>query len=52
VEDYTQIKHVAIELAGDAVKAWHYTIYGDAQADGAATAGGVPPEQDARIGKP
>ena len=33
VEDYTQIKHVAIELGGEVVKDWHYTIYGDAPAD-------------------
>jgi betaine-aldehyde dehydrogenase len=33
VEDYTQIKHVAIELDGEPVKAWHYTIYGDAPAE-------------------
>jgi betaine-aldehyde dehydrogenase len=29
-EDYTQIKHVMIELSGDARKGWHYTIFGDA----------------------
>jgi betaine-aldehyde dehydrogenase len=32
IEDYTQIKHVAIELGGDVRKDWHYTIYGDAPA--------------------
>jgi betaine-aldehyde dehydrogenase len=29
-EEYTQIKHVLIELSGDARKGWHYTIFGDA----------------------
>ena len=29
-EDYTQIKHVMIELTGDARKGWHYTAFGDA----------------------
>ncbi|HEY7779793.1 MAG TPA: aminobutyraldehyde dehydrogenase [Ktedonobacterales bacterium] len=29
-EDYTQIKHVMIELSGDARKGWQYTIFGDA----------------------
>jgi betaine-aldehyde dehydrogenase len=29
-EDYTQIKHVMIELSGEARKGWHYTIFGDA----------------------
>jgi betaine-aldehyde dehydrogenase len=29
-EEYTQIKHVMIELSGDARKGWHYTIFGDA----------------------
>jgi len=28
-EEYTQIKHVMIELSGDARKGWHYTIFGD-----------------------
>jgi betaine-aldehyde dehydrogenase len=28
-EEYTQIKHVMIELGGDARKSWHYTIFGD-----------------------
>jgi betaine-aldehyde dehydrogenase len=28
-EEYTQIKHVMIELSGEARKAWHYTIFGD-----------------------
>lgn len=44
VEDYTQIKHVAIELAGEARKDWHYTIYGDAPAD---AAGETAPESGA-----
>jgi betaine-aldehyde dehydrogenase len=29
-DEYTQIKHVMIELSGDARKSWHYTIFGDA----------------------
>jgi betaine-aldehyde dehydrogenase len=29
-EEYTQIKHVMIELSGDVRKNWHYTIFGDA----------------------
>lgn len=29
-EAYTQIKHVMIELSGEAHKGWHYTIFGDA----------------------
>jgi betaine-aldehyde dehydrogenase len=28
-EEYTQIKHVMIELSGEARKAWHYTAFGD-----------------------
>lgn len=28
-EEYTQIKHVMIELSGEARKNWHYTIFGD-----------------------
>ncbi len=28
-EEYTQIKHVMIELSGEARKAWHYTVFGD-----------------------
>jgi betaine-aldehyde dehydrogenase len=27
-EEYTQIKHVMVELSGEARKAWHYTIFG------------------------
>ena len=27
-EEYTRIKHVMIELTGDAEKPWHYTIFG------------------------
>src|SRR5438270_5057335 len=30
-EDYTQVKHVMIELYGEAHKSWHYTIFGDAE---------------------
>ena len=30
-EEYTQIKHVMIELEGAARKGWHYTIFGDAE---------------------
>ncbi len=30
-EEYTQIKHVMIELDGEARKGWHYTIFGDAE---------------------
>jgi betaine-aldehyde dehydrogenase len=29
-EEYTQIKHVMVELTGEARKSWHYTIFGDA----------------------
>jgi betaine-aldehyde dehydrogenase len=28
-EEYTQIKHVAIEITGEAEKGWHWTIFGD-----------------------
>jgi betaine-aldehyde dehydrogenase len=28
-EEYTQVKHVMIELTGEAEKPWHYTIFGD-----------------------
>ncbi|OGN86118.1 MAG: gamma-aminobutyraldehyde dehydrogenase [Chloroflexi bacterium GWC2_73_18] len=28
-EEYTQIKHVLVELSGEAEKGWHYTIFGD-----------------------
>jgi betaine-aldehyde dehydrogenase len=30
-DEYTQIKHVMIELFGEARKGWHYTIFGDAE---------------------
>lgn len=33
-EDYTQVKHVMVELTGEAEKAWHYTIFGDKPAGG------------------
>ena len=28
-DDYTQVKHVAVELDGAPEKGWHYTIFGD-----------------------
>jgi betaine-aldehyde dehydrogenase len=28
-EEYTQVKHVMVELTGQAQKPWHYTIFGD-----------------------
>ena len=31
-EEYTQLKHVMIELTGEAEKPWHYTIFGDPKA--------------------
>ncbi len=31
-EEYTRVKHVMIELTGEAEKAWHYTIFGDQKA--------------------
>jgi betaine-aldehyde dehydrogenase len=30
-EEYTQIKHVMIDLGGEVRKGWHYTIFGDAE---------------------
>jgi betaine-aldehyde dehydrogenase len=30
-EEYTQVKHVMVELTGVADKGWHYTIWGDPQ---------------------
>src|SRR5260370_25829642 len=30
-DEYTQIKHVMIELSNEARKGWHYTIFGDAE---------------------
>ncbi|MDQ2904713.1 MAG: gamma-aminobutyraldehyde dehydrogenase [Chloroflexota bacterium] len=30
-DEYTQIKHVMIELSDDDRKSWHYTIFGDAE---------------------
>jgi betaine-aldehyde dehydrogenase len=30
-EDYTQIKHVMMDLTNDNRKSWHYTIFGDAE---------------------
>jgi len=32
-EEYTQVKHVMVELTGVADKSWHYTIFGDAPAE-------------------
>jgi acyl-CoA reductase-like NAD-dependent aldehyde dehydrogenase len=31
LDEYTQIKHVAVDITGEASKDWHYTIYGDRQ---------------------
>jgi betaine-aldehyde dehydrogenase len=31
-DEYTQVKHVMIELTGEAEKGWHYQIFGDAPA--------------------
>ncbi len=31
IEDYTQVKHVMLDTTGDRRKAWHYTIFGDAE---------------------
>jgi betaine-aldehyde dehydrogenase len=28
-EEYTQVKHVMVELTGEPQKGWHYTIFGD-----------------------
>lgn len=28
-EEYTQVKHVMLELSGEAEKGWHYTVFGD-----------------------
>ena len=28
-EEYTRVKHVMLELSGEAEKGWHYTIFGD-----------------------
>ena len=28
-DEYTQVKHVMVELTGEAEKPWHYTIFGD-----------------------
>ncbi len=30
-DEYTQVKHVMIEITGEAEKAWHYTVWGDAK---------------------
>ena len=29
LEDYTEVKHVMVELTGAVRKGWHYTVYGD-----------------------
>lgn len=34
-EEYTRVKHVMIELSGDAEKPWHWTIFGDRPGAGA-----------------
>ncbi len=30
IEDYTEVKHVMLDITGDQRKGWHYTIFGDA----------------------
>jgi betaine-aldehyde dehydrogenase len=30
-EEYTQVKHVMVELTGEAEKGWHYTVVGEPQ---------------------
>ena len=32
-EEYTQVKHVMLELTGEREKGWHYTIFGDKPAE-------------------
>ena len=32
-EEYTQVKHVMLELTGEPEKGWHYTIFGDKPAE-------------------
>jgi betaine-aldehyde dehydrogenase len=32
-EEYTQVKHVMLELTGEPEKGWHYTIFGDKRAE-------------------
>jgi betaine-aldehyde dehydrogenase len=32
-DEYTQVKHVMLELTGEHEKGWHYTIFGDKPAD-------------------
>jgi betaine-aldehyde dehydrogenase len=29
LDDYTEVKHVMVDLSGDVRKGWHYTVYGD-----------------------
>ncbi len=31
-EEYTQVKHVMVELTGEPEKGWHYTVWGDQKA--------------------
>jgi betaine-aldehyde dehydrogenase len=32
-DEYTQVKHVMVELTGEPEKGWHYTIFGERKAD-------------------
>ena len=32
-EEYTQVKHVMLELTGEPEKGWHYTVFGDKPAE-------------------
>jgi betaine-aldehyde dehydrogenase len=32
-DEYTQVKHVMLELSGEPEKGWHYTVFGDKPAD-------------------
>ncbi len=41
-DEYTQVKHVMIELTGEAEKGWHYQIFGDAP-EGSVAPRGSPP---------
>jgi betaine-aldehyde dehydrogenase len=29
LDDYTEVKHVMVDLSGEVRKGWHYTVYGD-----------------------
>jgi betaine-aldehyde dehydrogenase len=33
LEECTRVKHVMIELTGEAEKPWHWTIFGDRRAE-------------------